>query len=264
MPIIKKCSYCGKEIKIKPSHNKEFNYCCKECYSSHSLERLIIKIEKEKNIDLKEWIYQKYVVEKISLIKISEMLKVSNRTPPRLLEYYGIDKNTRSQSIANQWINNEARKIETSKRAKINLNTKEARQKLSEIMKTEEYRKKQSLSKLGEKNGMYGKYGILNPYFNPNISIQERMTKRNYSTYRIWRFKVYKRDNFTCQCCGDDKGHNLNAHHLNCYSDFPTQRSKLENGVCLCENCHKLFHKIYGNKHNTKEQFVEFINNNKY
>ena len=99
---------------------------------------------------------------------------------------------------------------------------------------------------------------------NPNLTLEDRIRGRNYYSYRKWRSKVYERDNYTCQCCGDSKGHNLQAHHMNCYSDFPTQRSDVNNGVTLCIKCHKLFHSMYGLKHNTKEQFNEFIDNNKY
>lgn len=34
-----------------------------------------------------------------------------------------------------------------------------------------------------------------------------------------------------------------------------------DNGITLSESIHKEFHAIYGNGNNTKEQFLEFINN---
>ena len=281
MPIIKSCAYCGKEIKVKPSHEKEFNYCSSECKGKHMFERTIIKIEREKNINLEEWLKQKYLVEKVPLIKIGQMLGVSNRTPPKLLKYYNIPKYSQSESIKHQWIDNDDRRIKQSEffksmrngdtkegstktRTKSNLSREEFWSKMKIIMQSEEYRRKQSISKMGKKNGMYGRYGNLNPAYNPNLTLEDRIRGRNYYSYRKWRSKVYERDNYTCQCCGDSKGHNLQAHHMNCYSDFPTQRSDVNNGVTLCIKCHKLFHSMYGFKHNTKEQFNEFIDNNKY
>lgn len=258
--IVTKCACCNKEIKVKPSHLKEMNYCSKECHYKHSTERVIMKVEKEKGINLKEWFYQKYIVEKVPLIKISQMLGVCNRTPPKLLKYYGIKKNTRSESIANQWIDNEQRRKEQSEFAKVKLTSKEARAKLSEVMQSEEYRKKQSISKLGERNGMYNKVGDLNPAFKGDITIEERIKNRQYFLYKRWKKEVLEKANHTCQCCGKSDV-KLNTHHLNSYTDFPTQRTDINNGVCLCEDCHKLFHKLYGGKHNTKEQFEDFMNN---
>ena len=258
--IVTKCACCNKEIKVKPKELKKMNYCIKECYYKHSTERVIMKVEKEKGINLKEWFYQKYVVEKVPLIKISQMLGVSNRTPPKLLEYYGIKKNTQSESIANQWINNEQRRKEQSERVKISFATEEAQEKRSKILQSEEYRKKQSISKLGERNGMYNKVGDLNPAFKGNITIEERVKNRQYFLYKRWKKEVLEKANHTCQCCGKSDV-KLNTHHLNSYTDFPTQRSDINNGVCLCEDCHKLFHKLYGGKHNTKEQFEDFMNN---
>jgi len=49
----------------------------------------------------------------------------------------------------------------------------------------------------------------------------------------------------------------LNAHHLNGYEHFPSSRLDVNNGITLCVPCHKLFHKTYGNRNNTKEQFEE-------
>ena len=33
MPIIKKCAQCGKEIKVSPSKNSQYNFCNRECYN---------------------------------------------------------------------------------------------------------------------------------------------------------------------------------------------------------------------------------------
>ena len=151
--------------------------------NEYLMERAIARIEKKHKINLKEWFYQKYVVEKVPLIKISQMLGISNRTPPKLLEYYGIKKNTQSESVANQWIDNEKRRKEQSEFAKVKLTSKEARAKLSEVMQSEEYRKKQSISKLGERNGMYNKVGSLNPSFKGEMSLEERVKDRKYFLY---------------------------------------------------------------------------------
>lgn len=39
-----KCNLCGKEINKKPSHVKEHNFCCKECYYEYRARNQIIAI----------------------------------------------------------------------------------------------------------------------------------------------------------------------------------------------------------------------------
>lgn len=89
---------------------------------------------------------------------------------------------------------------------------------------------------------------------------------RNSSDYKQWRLSVFQKDNFTCQICGDNKGHNLQAHHLKNFSDYKELRLDINNGITMCESCHDphsegSFHYIYGTRNNTPEQFEEFKNN---
>ena len=63
--------------------------------------------------------------------------------------------------------------------------------------------------------------------------------------YKEWRENVYKRDNYTCLKCGQ-KGYKLNVHHILSYSEYKNLRTNIDNGITLCENCHKKFHKLFG------------------
>lgn len=85
--------------------------------------------------------------------------------------------------------------------------------------------------------------------WNPNLTDEERLINRNYFEYTEWRNLVYERDEYTCQSCGDDRGGNLNAHHLYSYSDYPDYRVSLRNGITLCRRCHNRFHKWMGGPH---------------
>lgn len=82
---------------------------------------------------------------------------------------------------------------------------------------------------------------------------------RNRIEFRLWREAVFARDNWICQKCEihNDK---LRPHHIINFSEVIELRFAIDNGITLCDICHKLFHHIYGNKHNTKEQIYEFVN----
>jgi len=94
---------------------------------------------------------------------------------------------------------------------------------------TKEYKKKLSLSRMGDKNPNYI-YG----------GTTKRRSKGNKST-RWWRVAVFERDDFTCQECGK-RGGSLNAHHIQYWALYPKLRFIVRNGVTLCVGCHKYVH----------------------
>ena len=69
---------------------------------------------------------------------------------------------------------------------------------------------------------------------------------------------VLQRDNYTCQCCNKNNCR-LHVHHLNGYDWYEIGRTDPNNGISLCEDCHKKFHEVYGKGNNTKEQFEEWM-----
>lgn len=102
--------------------------------------------------------------------------------------------------------------------------------------------------------------GENSPVYNHNKSVEERLVERKYVGYYEWRRKVYEKNNYTCRCCGDNKGGNLVAHHILNYSEHEELRINVDNGITLCKTCHKLFHDTYGYTNNNKEQLAEFLN----
>lgn len=79
--------------------------------------------------------------------------------------------------------------------------------------------------------------------------------------YTIWRRAVFSRDNWTCQKCRI-RGGKINSHHIYNFSDFSNLRTSVENGITLCKNCHKKFHKNFGLKNTTRNKLQKFLKNN--
>jgi hypothetical protein len=73
----------------------------------------------------------------------------------------------------------------------------------------------------------------------------ERNKIRSSPEYRIWKYAVFAKDNFTCQDC-NKRGGNLNAHHVKRFAVHPELRFAIDNGVTLCTSCHNKFHKKHG------------------
>lgn len=91
----------------------------------------------------------------------------------------------------------------------------------------------------------------------------ERDKIKQSKEYTDWRIKVFERDNYTCQVCGE-KGGKLNVHHIHNFSDYPELRFDINNGITICEKHHlqtykNSFHDIYSQFNNTKEQLEEYI-----
>lgn len=73
---------------------------------------------------------------------------------------------------------------------------------------------------------------------------------------KLWKKQVLYRANYKCQLCASKEL--LCCHHLNSFDTHAEQRFDVDNGVCLCRNCHAAFHKQHGKGKNTIEQFEQF------
>lgn len=82
--------------------------------------------------------------------------------------------------------------------------------------------------------------------------------KRRSPEYMTWRKKVLKRDVFTCVCCGEFNTQ-LNVHHIESFSRRPDIALDVNNGVTLCEDCHKEYHNNFFHADATVDSFDEFM-----
>ena len=99
--------------------------------------------------------------------------------------------------------------------------------------------------------------GEKSPVWRADLTVDERERGRNFPEYREWRRVVYERDDYTCQFCGV-RGGSLVAHHLEANSANRQLRMVVENGVTLCEGCHRTFHLEYGHV-TTRKQFDSWL-----
>ncbi|QQO38632.1 ATPase [Bacillus phage BCPST] len=71
-----------------------------------------------------------------------------------------------------------------------------------------------------------------------------------------WTNEIRTRDGKCAKCSSTE---NLEAHHIFNFANFGFLANEIENGITLCETCHKKFHSIFGTKGNNKQQLTEFL-----
>lgn len=83
---------------------------------------------------------------------------------------------------------------------------------------------------------------------------------RSQFLYREWRAKIYERDDYTCQVCGErskaGKRKEIHAHHIKHLADIIREFEiktiqdaqncgelwEINNGITMCVDCHKMAH----------------------
>lgn len=292
------CDYCGAAEKLKYYDvYRQINgtVCDKICCSNPKCKKekasYIRHINIDKRMDFddtsyrdKNWLYNQYIVLNKSAEQISEETglglrtlrryikdfgltikngaETENITKDELYELYIVDKKTTKEiadiyNIADNTVSNLLDKFNIpvysqSERMLDYYYQKGGIEKAREIASNEENRILASCRQ----------QGISREEFNGFLTT-ENSRIRGRVEYFDWRKSVFERDNYTCQCCGQHGG-KLNAHHIMNFSDNEDLRFNVDNGITLCFNCHSLesehgFHRLYGNKNNTKEQLDEYI-----
>ena len=233
------CDNCGKVRWVK---KQAYHDLCLECsFKSDERSKKISEANKGKLLGEKHPNYGKKLPEE-TCKKISESCK-------------GKRSGEKNPMYGKKHTEESRRKMSESKRGKNH--SKETCRKMSESRKgaknpnygknpSEETCKKISESCKGKRSGERNPMkrpdvrakisGEKNPKWKGGISL-EREIFYGSPAYGTWRTSVFERDNYTCQECG--KRHGLNAHHILPYRDWKEHALLLNNGITLCEDCHR-------------------------
>jgi len=215
-------------------------------YNIPTRDRKEASLERHKSISEKltyKTLYQMYIIEEKSINQIAKLLNVGNNTIKRYLKQYNIDiiryplkRKINQDKLYELYVVEKKSIYEIAKMFNVDRSTIEDRLKKMNINK----RTIIEAAKLRRKD-----------------SAVELRKARKLTIYKEWRKKCLKRDNFTCQICGKHGG-KLQVHHVNNFAEFKELRYKTNNGITLCEDCHQEFHRIFGQRNNTKEQLEDF------
>jgi transposase/5-methylcytosine-specific restriction endonuclease McrA len=229
----------------------------------------------------KDELFKLYVVEKKDSKEIAKMFNVNNQTVLNWLKRYNIPIRTKSEINKIRFQNTEFKKKFSQIMRKIFEKNLEIKKKIGEKSK-ERWENPNYKEKIKQKH----KKRWENPIFRKRMSqkrkelwqnpiyrlkVRKSLSKikrrkqqrepreeRKLLEYKLWVEAVFKRDNYTCQKCGK-KGKKLEAHHIFNWADYPELRYAIDNGITLCRECHKEFHKQFGLRKNTKAQLEAFL-----
>lgn len=194
----------------------------------------------------KVWLYQKYVGEQLPCIQIAELCHCHPRTIHQRLVKFGIPRRAigfnwtdKQKEHHRQW--NKCHPENGNLLGKWNkehpfVNVERLRQwhkdnpeasGMKGKTHSNETKRKMSESKRGNKH----------PNWKGGLTQIVRGIRRA-SEYYQWRKEVLERDNYICQDCHLAK--KVDAHHIRSLVDYPKGIFEIENGLTLCEECHKI------------------------
>lgn len=216
-----KCKFCKKEIIRGGTISGIF--CSLSCKGKWQMT--------QKPVD-KEWLEQKYVIEKLSTYDIAKIVKRDPKGVYCWLKGYGIPTRKRGDNLINNGIDNYGNKIKlgiVDNPFKGKTHSEKTKKLLSE---------KASCPKpylRGNKNGMYGKKGRLSPSWRGGLTPLRQKMYSN-SKWKKAALQAWKDCEGKCVIC-EGKGEEL--HHKLCFSLFPEFALDTENLFVVCKKCHK-------------------------
>jgi transcription elongation factor Elf1 len=243
--MYKACVRCGAEMDVKPSHYDKVFYCSKACMAEAYKDRMT----GENNPNFKNagrHICETCGVEFRSYNKTRRFCSQScaGRSPQMLERLTGMARVPRKPrrkvgreitcSVCGQVFYSENKVAKCAKCAAIKAGMRKC---VICGRSFQSYKPKKTCSKK-----CYSKFrtqmqeGAKSHLWRGGKTAKTRII-RNSDLYATWRDKVFKRDNYTCQICGE-RGGKLACHHIKKFSDRPDVVFMIANGITLCWSCH--------------------------
>ena len=284
--VLRNCAYCDSEVEVSPSksRNQEVFYCDQDCRTEHL--KVIMKEERNPNynrVDYKCDGCNKSIKVIPSRIKQQKYIFCSNECYKNNIGLYFSredNPNYNHQTFKCKECESEFKRIPSQAgenhfcstacfhknrigkgNGKVETACSVCGQRMRVWKSRLDYIHHLHCSKECAAIGQSERYSGENSHaWNKELTIEERLINRKYPEYYQWRDEVFKRDSFTCQACSDNRGGNLVAHHILNYSEHKELRVDIDNGITLCNACHKNFHDTYGYTKNTLEELEDFLN----
>jgi transposase-like protein len=244
-------TYCSNLCGLRATAEKRREKILEFYRNNPSVCKERAKIHKKYDDEMIDEACRLYVEEKLSIRAAARKLSVSHPNVQYWLKIRNIQLRTKSEAMKGFKPKKES--VEKMRKTKSGVNLKDwHKKKIGDALrgkkKSKEFVRNMSLARRGKNN----------PNYNPDRSKLERARLgRSWNLgYGCWSKGVKKRDR-CCIVCGSEE--KLVSHHLDNFYEFEDKRTDLDNGVTLCRECHKKFHRLYGRKHNTEEQFKQFL-----
>lgn len=233
-----KCEFCGKRKRVSraKSRTSRPRFCSQQCKKDWTLANPQFPVTRE-------WLYQKYIVEKLDCTQIGKLTNHDSKTVWNWLKCYGIP--TRGRGMIENFRNmkQHGRLGKPGTRGMLGkTHSPESREKL-----------RQARLKDGHvpylKDGQHylkGKRGAETPNWKGGIT-PERAKVYDSPEWKRAVKVVWKRDNATCQRCGlhrsdaRKRGIDFDIHHIVSFA-VPELRCEPNNLILLCEPCHYWVH----------------------
>ena len=171
-----------------------------------------------------EWMFQKYVVEKLTMKQIAEIAKINEHTVWENLCRLNIP---RRKTGVEKW---------TPEMRKAITKSLEGKKPMLGKKHSEKTKRKMSDARKGEGNSNW----------KGSITFNSRKFRKS-NEYRLWRKIVLERDNKLCQYKNCQVKTNI-VHHIKPAKDYPELRVVIENGMAICDKHHKQIHKELKNE----------------